>query len=43
MKKENPIKDEVWRTYVKTINIKRSKKIWLTVSKAEIQAIIDAG
>ena len=40
----NQIKDEVWRNYVNNNLIEtESKKIGLTVSKAEIQAIIDAG
>ena len=40
----NQIKDEVWRAYVNNNLIENeAKKIGLTVSKAEIQAIIDAG
>lgn len=40
----NQIKDEVWRTYVNNKLLeKEAKKLGLTVSKAEIQAIIDAG
>ncbi|WP_418699200.1 peptidylprolyl isomerase [Bacteroides sp.] len=40
----NQIKDEVWRTYVNNKLIEsEAKKLGLTVSKAEIQAIIDAG
>lgn len=40
----NRIKDEVWRAYVNNNLIEsEAKKIGLTVSKAEIQAIIDAG
>ncbi|NDV82401.1 peptidylprolyl isomerase [Bacteroides sp. 51] len=40
----NQIKDEVWRNYVNNNLIEtEAKKIGLTVSKAEIQAIIDAG
>lgn len=40
----NQIKDEVWRAYVNNKLIeKEAKKLGLTVSKAEIQAIIDAG
>lgn len=40
----NRIKDEVWRTYVNNKLIeKEAKKLGLVVSKAEIQAIIDAG
>ncbi len=40
----NQIKDEVWRTYVNNKLIENeAKKLGLTVSKAEIQAIIDAG
>ncbi|MDR3119494.1 MAG: SurA N-terminal domain-containing protein [Mediterranea sp.] len=40
----NQIKDEVWRNYVNNNLIENeAKKIGLTVSKAEIQAIIDAG
>ena len=40
----NRIKDEVWRTYVNNQLIEaEAEKIGLTVSKAEIQAIIDAG
>ena len=40
----NQIKDEVWRTYVNNNLIEQeAKKIGLTVSKEEIQAIIDAG
>lgn len=40
----NQIKDEVWRTYVNNKLIENeAKKLGLTVSKAEVQAIIDAG
>ncbi|WP_281643656.1 peptidylprolyl isomerase [Bacteroides zoogleoformans] len=40
----NQIKDEVWRTYINNKLIeKEAKKLGLTVTKAEIQAIIDAG
>ena len=40
----NQIKDEVWRTYVNNKLIeKEAEKLGLTVSKAELQAIIDAG
>ena len=40
----NQIKDEVWRTYVNNKLIeKEAKKLGLSVSKAEVQAIIDAG
>lgn len=40
----NQIKDEVWRTYVNNKLIeKEAEKLGLSVSKAEIQAIIDAG
>ena len=40
----NQVKDEVWRTYVNNKLLeKEAKKLGLTVSKAEIQAIIDAG
>lgn len=40
----NQIKDEVWRSYVNNKLIeKEAEKLGLTVSKAEIQAIIDAG
>lgn len=40
----NRIKDEVWRNYVNNQLIEaEAEKIGLTVSKAEIQAIIDAG
>ena len=40
----NRIKDEVWRTYVNNKLIeKEAKKLGLSVSKAEVQAIIDAG
>ena len=40
----NQIKDEVWRSYVNNKLIENeAKKLGLTVSKAEIQAIIDAG
>lgn len=40
----NQIKDEVWRNYVNNNLIEtEAKKIGLTVSKAEVQAIIDAG
>ena len=40
----NQIKDEVWRRYVENKLVeKEAKKLGLTVSKAEIQAIIDAG
>lgn len=40
----NQIKDEVWRTYINNKLIEReAKKLGLTVTKAEAQAIIDAG
>lgn len=40
----NQIKDEVWKRYVETKLVeKEAKKLGLTVSKAELQAIIDAG
>lgn len=40
----NQIKDEVWRAYVNNKLIENeAEKLGLTVSKAEIQAIIDAG
>lgn len=40
----NQIKDEVWRTYINNKLIEReAKKLGLTVTKAEVQAIIDAG
>ena len=40
----NRIKDEVWRTYINNKLVeKEAKKLGLTVTKAEIQAIIDAG
>ena len=40
----NQIKDEVWRNYVNNKLIENeAKKLGLVVSKAEIQAIIDAG
>ena len=40
----NQIKDEVWRAYVNNKLIENeAKKLGLTVSKEEIQAIIDAG
>jgi peptidyl-prolyl cis-trans isomerase D len=40
----NQIKDEVWRNYVNNNLIEtEAKKIGLTVSKTEVQAIIDAG
>lgn len=40
----NQIKDEVWRTYVSNKLIeKEAKKLGLTVSKAEIQSIINEG
>lgn len=40
----NQIKDEVWRTYINNKLIEReTKKLGLTVTKAEVQAIIDAG
>ncbi|MBP1613084.1 MAG: peptidyl-prolyl cis-trans isomerase [Bacteroidetes bacterium] len=40
----NQIKDEVWRSYVNNKLIENeAKKLGLTVSKTEIQAIIDAG
>ena len=40
----NQIKDEVWRTYVNNKLLeKEAKKLGLTVSNAEIQAMIDAG
>lgn len=40
----NNLKDEVWNTYVRNKLIeKEAKKLGLTVSKAEIQSIIDEG
>lgn len=40
----NQIKDEVWRTYINNKLIEaEAEKIGLTVSAAEVQAIIDAG
>jgi peptidyl-prolyl cis-trans isomerase D len=40
----NQVKDEVWRTYVNNKLLENeAKKLGLTVSKAEVQAIIDAG
>lgn len=40
----NQLKDEVWRTYVNNKLLeKEAKKLGITVSNAEIQAIIDAG
>ena len=40
----NRARDEVWRTYVNNKLIeKEAKELGLTVSKAEIQAVIDAG
>ena len=40
----NQVKDELWRTYVNNKLLENeAKKLGLTVSKAEIQAIIDAG
>lgn len=40
----NQIKDEVWRNYVNNNLLEtEAKKIGLTVSKAEVQSIIDAG
>ena len=40
----NRIKDEVWRSYVNNKLIEaEAKKLGLTVTKGEIQAIIDAG
>ena len=40
----NQIKDEVWRNYVNNKLIENeAKKLGISVSKAEIQAIIDAG
>ncbi|MCD8184327.1 MAG: SurA N-terminal domain-containing protein [Bacteroides sp.] len=40
----NQVKDEVWRSYVNNKLIENeAKKLGLTVSKAELQAIIDAG
>lgn len=40
----NQIKDEVWRSYVNNKLIENeAQKLGLTVSKAELQAIIDAG
>lgn len=40
----NQIKDEVWRAYVNNKLIENeTEKLGITVSKAEIQAIIDAG
>ena len=40
----NQIKDEVWKSYVNNKLIEaEAEKLGLTVSKAEIQAIIDAG
>lgn len=40
----NQLKDEVWRTYINNKLIeKEAKELGLTVSKAEIQSIIDEG
>lgn len=40
----NQVKDEVWRSFVNNKLIeKEAKKLGLTVSKAEIQSMIDAG
>lgn len=40
----NQIKDEAWKRYVENKLVeKEAKKLGLTVSKAELQAIIDAG
>lgn len=40
----NQVKDEVWRAYVNNKLVeKEAKKLGLTVSKAEVQSIIDAG
>ena len=40
----NQIKDEVWRNYVNNKLIENeAKKLGLSVSKAELQSIIDAG
>lgn len=40
----NQLKDEVWRTYVNNKLLeKEAEKLGITVSNAEIQAIIDAG
>lgn len=40
----NQIKDEVWKRYVENKLVeKEAKKLGLTVSKTELQAIIDAG
>ena len=40
----NQVKDEVWRAYVNNKLLeKEAKKLGLTVSKAEVQSIIDAG
>ena len=40
----NQVKDEVWRTFVNNKLLeKEAKKLGLTVSKTEIQSIIDAG
>lgn len=40
----NQVKDEVWRAYINNKLIeKEAKQLGLTISKAEIQAIIDAG
>lgn len=40
----NRVKDEVWQTYINNKLVeKEAKKLGLTVSKAEIQSIIDAG
>lgn len=40
----NQVKDEVWRAYINNKLVeKEAKQLGLTISKAEIQAIIDAG
>ena len=40
----NQVKDEVWRSYVNNKLIeKEAKKLGITVSKAEIQSIINEG
>lgn len=40
----NQVKDEVWRAYINNKLVeKEAKELGLTVSKAEIQSIIDAG
>ena len=44
MNRRNQVKDEVWRSYVNNKLIeKEAKKLGITVSKAEIQSIINEG